>query len=141
MNSRFTIAVHILTVLAHKHDELLKSEVVARSINTNPVVVRRLWSTLAKAGLIVARTGATGGGRLAREATQITLLEVYHAVESRCVFALHANPPNKRCLIGKHIPLVLEDIFTEAQREMETVLARKTIADVATAIMKNCQPG
>ncbi|MBS1808459.1 MAG: Rrf2 family transcriptional regulator [Acidobacteria bacterium] len=139
MNSRFTIAVHILTVLAHKHDEPLKSDVVANSINTNPVVVRRLWSALAKAGLIVSRTGATGGGKLAREASMITLLDVYNAVEARCVFAMHANPPNKRCLIGKNIQLVLEDIFAEAQREMEKVLARKTIADVAAAIMKNCR--
>ena len=139
MNSRFTIAVHILTVLAHKRDEPLKSDVVANSINTNPVVVRRLWSTLAKAGLIVARTGAAGGGMLAREASLITLLDVYNAVEARCVFAMHANPPNKQCLIGKNIQLVLEDIFAEAQREMEKVLARKTIADVAMAIMKKCR--
>lgn len=137
INSRFTIAVHILTVLARAEGELLKSDFVAKSINTNPVVVRRLWSLLAKSDLLVSRTGAAGGGRLARKAVEITLLDVLKAVENRCMFAMHAHPPNKQCVIGKNIQLVLEDIFADAQHEMEKVLARKTIADVAAAIMKN----
>ena len=139
INSRFTIAVHILTVLAQAQGEPLKSDFVANSINTNPVVVRRLWSLLAKSDLIVSRTGARGGGMLARQAAEITLLEVLNAVENRCLFALHAHPPNQRCVIGKNIQLVLGDIFAEAQNEMEKVLARQTIADVATAIKKNCR--
>ena len=136
MNSRFTIAVHILTVLAQAQGEPLKSDLVANSINTNPVVVRRIWSVLAKFGLIVSRTGAAGGGMLAREAANITLLDVYSAVENRCLFTMHANPPNQRCVIGKNIQAALECIFAEAQHEMENVLARKTIADISTAVLK-----
>lgn len=139
MSSRFTIAVHILTVLAQAQGEPLKSDFVARSINTNPVVVRRIWSELAKSGLIISRTGAAGGGMLARKAADITLLDVYSAVENRCLFAMHANPPNKRCLIGKNIQTALEAIFVEAQHAMETVLARKTIADISTAVLKHCR--
>lgn len=135
-NSRFTIAVHILTVLAQSGAEPLKSDSVALSINTNPVVVRRIWSMLAKSGLIVSRTGATGGGRLARKATEITLFDVYSAVERRHLFALHAHPPNKRCRIGKNIQSTLECVFAEAQQEMEKVLERKTIADILRAVMK-----
>ncbi len=135
-NSRFTIAVHILTVLAHDCEESHKSDFVATSINTNPVVVRRIWSSLAKAGLIVSRTGAAGGGKLARPANDITLLEVYSAVEKRRLFALHAHPPNEDCMIGKNIQSALGCIFAEAQHEMEQVLAHKTIADILHTVMQ-----
>ena len=85
-NSKFTIAVHILTMLANAKDASLKSDYVAKSINTNPVVVRRIWASLAKADLLVSRTGSSGGARLAREASEITLLDIYRAVETGCLF-------------------------------------------------------
>ncbi len=135
-NSKFTIAVHILTMLANAKDEPLKSEYVACSINTNPVVVRRIWSTLAKAGLLTSRTGATGGSRLARAASKITLLDVYQAVETGCMFPSHPNQPNQNCQIGKNIQGALEGIFAQAQHEMEQSLARRTIADILQTVMQ-----
>ena len=91
-SSRFAVAVHVLTLLAWAGDEPLKSDYIAGSVNTNPVVIRRILCALAHAGLVTSQTGAAGGTRLARKAAEITLTEVYRAVEPRAIFALHRRP-------------------------------------------------
>ena len=48
-NSQFAVAVHILTLLARKSDEHVKSSCIADSVNTNPVVIRRLMGQLGQA--------------------------------------------------------------------------------------------
>ncbi len=134
-NSKFTIAVHILTMLANARNASLKSDYVAKSINTNPVVVRRIWANLVKAGLIVSRTGSSGGARLTREASEITLLDVYRAVETECLFPVQPNQPNQYCQIGKNIQGVLEEAIQNAQQKMERALVEVTIADILKSVM------
>jgi DNA-binding IscR family transcriptional regulator len=99
-SSRFAVAVHVLTLMAWADEESLKSEQVAESVNTNPVVIRRMLCELAESNLVISQTGAFGGSRLAREPEQITLLDIYHAVENPGVFSLHRHPPSPRCPVG-----------------------------------------
>jgi DNA-binding IclR family transcriptional regulator len=54
-NSRFAVAVHVLSLMAWSDEEPLKSEQVAESVNTHPVVIRRMLVDLAQAGLVVSR--------------------------------------------------------------------------------------
>ena len=129
-NTRFAVAVHVLTVLAWSGDEPVKSDGVATSVNTNPVVIRRTLCALSRAGLVTSQTGAAGGSRLAREPKQITLLEVYRAVEGGSIFSLHRQPPSMSCPVGMHIETVLEDVFEEVQTAVERVLAKITIEQV-----------
>ena len=82
MNSRFAVAVHILTLLEQGGGEPMTSEHVAGSVNTNPSLVRRLLSSMARAGLTTSQFGAGGGALLARPADQITLGDVYRAVDA-----------------------------------------------------------
>ena len=129
-NSRFAIAVHILTMMAWAGDEPLKSEQVACSVNTNPVVIRRILCALQKARLVVSQTGAAGGSRLARRPGQITLLDIYRAVDAGDLFSLHRQPPNDECPVGMNIETVLEDILSEVGQSIERVLAKITIEKV-----------
>ena len=133
-NSRFAIAVHILTMMAWAGDEPVKSEQVACSVNTNPVVIRRILCALAKAGLVVSQTGAAGGTRLARKPGQITLLDIYRAVDAGDLFSLHRQPPNDECPVGMNIETVLEDILSEVGQSIERVLAKITIEKVLQAV-------
>ena len=90
ISSRFAVAVHILTLLETGRGEPLTSEYMAGSVNTNPSVVRRILTLLARAGLTRARMGAGGGTVLARPAGEITLRDVYRAVEcEERLFSLH----------------------------------------------------
>lgn len=133
-NSRFAIAVHVLTLMAWADDEPLKSELVACSVNTNPVVIRRILCALAKAGLVVSQTGAAGGSRLLRKPSQITLLDIYRAVDAGNVFSLHRQPPNEECPVGVNIEAVLENILAEVDQSMERVLSKITIEKVLQAV-------
>jgi Rrf2 family protein len=129
-SSRFAVAVHVLTVMAWSDEECLKSDQMAVSVNTNPVVIRRMLCELAEDKLVISQTGSTGGTRLARNPEQITLLDVYQAVESADVFSLHSKRPNRSCPVGSSIGTVLEEVRTEIDSAIEDVLAGITIGDV-----------
>ncbi len=133
-SSRFSVAVHILTLMAGAEDEPIKSGRMASSVNTNPVVIRRILCALARAELVTSQKGVAGGSRLVRKPGQITLLDVYRAVEGGCVFALHRQSPSQRCLIGGNIKTVLRDISDEVDLAVERVLAQTTIEKVLQSI-------
>jgi Rrf2 family protein len=129
-NSRFAVAVHVLTLMAWSGEETLKSEQVAESVNTNPVVIRRMLCELAEAGLVVSQTGSLGGSRLATDPAKTTLLDVYQALECGGVFSLHRQPPSRDCPVGVNIETVLSDVLLEVDTAVEGVLAKITISDV-----------
>jgi Rrf2 family protein len=134
-SSRFAVAVHVLTLMAWANNEPLKSEQIARSVNTNPVVIRRILCALARAQIVVSQTGAAGGSRLARRPGQITLLDVYRAVEAGgSIFALHRQPPNRRCPIGMNIETVLVDILEEIESAVGRALSKITLENVLRSV-------
>jgi Rrf2 family protein len=130
INSRMAVAVHVLAYLAWRRDEPVTSERMAGSVNTNAVVVRRIMGSLRNAGLVSVQPGVGGGAQLAREPRDITLLDVYRAVqEKEELFALHSEPC-RHCDIGSNIRQVLQGVFCRAHVAMQGVLADVTIADV-----------
>jgi Rrf2 family protein len=116
--------------MAWSGEEPLKSEQVAESVNTNPVVIRRMLKELAEAGLVVSQTGSLGGSRLATDPAEMTLLDVYQALECRGVFSLHRQPPSRDCPVGVNIETVLGDVLLEVDSAVERVLEKITINDV-----------
>jgi len=136
MNSRFAVAVHILTLLEQSGGEPVTSEYVAGSVNTNPSLIRRLLSTMAKARLTIAQLGTGGGALLARPAAEITLLDVYRAMDEGELFGMHREVPNVKCPVGRNIQAELESRFEAAARALEGELARTTIAEMAAGIAR-----
>ncbi len=137
MSSRFAVALHILSYLGLKGGLPVTSEEIAGSIGTNPVVVRRLLADLRRAGLVVIQPGPHGGARLTRGASAIALSDVLRAVEQGPILALHTNPPNAACPVGRHIEGVLSSVFVEAEKAMERVLKRSSVADLTDGL-KRC---
>ena len=129
-NSQFSMAVHILTMLARSEGENVKSECLAGSVNTNAVVIRRVLSQLAQANLVVSQTGASGGARLAKHAGEIKLADVYHAVSCGEVFALHPKGANKDCPVGRNIEAVLCNLQKAIDQAVDDKLAEYTLGDV-----------
>jgi Rrf2 family protein len=128
MSSRFVVAVHALTLLARAGGGPLTSEYIAGSVNTNPIVVRRILGLLRNAGLAAAQPGVGGGSVLTRSPGRITLCDVYRAVEEGELFSLHAQPPNRRCPVGGNIQAALRGVLDEARGAMEKALQRTTLA-------------
>ena len=136
MNSRFAVAVHILTLLEQQQGEPVTSEYIAGSVNTNPSLVRRLVGMLSKAGLTTSQLGTGGGTLLARQANKITLLDVYRAVDEGELFAMHRERPNPACPIGRNIQSALEAHLDTASRALEDELHQVSIADVLADVRK-----
>ncbi|PBC05451.1 Rrf2 family transcriptional regulator [Mesorhizobium sp. WSM3860] len=141
MNTRFAVATHILTFLAYQAGEPATSELIASSVNTNPTFIRRLLTQLAKAGLSTSQLGAGGGALLARAPRDISLLDVYRAIdEEQQVFAIH-EAPNPNCPVGRSIDVVLKGRMMDAERALQAQLATTTIADLAADIAKRNKAG
>jgi Rrf2 family protein len=134
-STRFTVAIHTLTLLAQAEAEPLTSEYIAGSVNTNPVVIRRILGALRAAHLVTAQTGNGGGWRLSLPADAITLRAVYRAVEDEPLFALHHRAPNPACPVGRHIQHALVPCFEEARRTLEEKLGCTTIADILAQVL------
>ena len=128
-NLRFPVALHILTLLAAKETGLLTSEEIASSVDTNPVVIRRVMAALRENGLVESRPGVNGGWRLTKSPASITLCKVFESVQEESLLSMHAHP-NPHCPIGGHIRDSLQEIFSEAEKALHSSLSKQTIADV-----------
>ena len=134
-SSRFTVAVHVLTLLAHEEGRALTSDYIAGSVNTNPVVIRRVLGLLAKAGLVSTAEGAGGGTTLAKPAEKITLADIFAAVEQGDFFVLPRNEPNPLCPVGRSVQTVLGDHLSRFQDALERDMRRVTIADMLAEVL------
>lgn len=132
------MAVHVLAVLAYKEGDRVTSSYLSESVNTNPVIIRRLLSTLQKARLVDTRKGAGSGSRLDRSPSRITLAEVYKAVEEEDAFTMPRQKPNEACPVGQCIQEELTHIFSSAEDAMIRELGRVTVADVIDSVRRKC---
>ncbi len=133
ISSRFTIAVHVLTCIEVFKDQYqVNSEFISSSVGVNPVIIRKIFGQLKAAGLIHVQRGGNGGVSLAKPADEITLCDVYRAVDSvekEGLFHFHENP-NASCPVGRNIHYAMDDRLARAQAAMEKELSSMTLADV-----------
>lgn len=132
ISSRFTIAIHILSCIdMFEKDRKVTSDFLADSVEVNPVIIRKILGQLKSAGLINVQRGS-GGAAIAKPLDEITLLDIYKAVE--CVengelFHFHEKP-NIECPVGRNIHNVLDERLKQIQDAMERKMASITLADV-----------
>jgi len=132
-NSRLTIGVHALAWIGlneQQGGDVATSEQIANSVNTNPVVIRRLLGALRDAGLIESRRGAGAGWRLSRSPETISLAQVYNALEDGPLHAMHHGTPNQNCPVGRGIQSTLGPVYDALEDALRAELARTSIADV-----------
>jgi DNA-binding IscR family transcriptional regulator len=128
------MAVHVLAVLAYKEGDRCTSAHLAGSVNTNPVIIRRLLLALQRAKLVETGKGAGSGSRLSRSPGRINLAEVYRAVEGGEPFGKPSGKPNPACPVGHCIRKTLNGIFDSAQDALERDLEKTTLAGVISAV-------
>ncbi|MFD0915383.1 Rrf2 family transcriptional regulator [Pseudahrensia aquimaris] len=134
VSSRLAVATHILTVMAVKEGVPVGSEDIAKRASTNAAVVRKIISMLGRAGITTSQPGAKGGTCLARSPEQITLLDIYRAVDSQEIFASPNCPPDAACPIGSRIGPVLDVVKARATDAMQAELAAVSIAEIAAKL-------
>lgn len=131
LSSRFTIALHMLTVMDVFKDQKVTSQLMSDSIGVNPVVVRKLLTQLKTADIVTVKRGS-GGASIARDPKTITYFDVYQAVEvvsNHGLFNFHEQP-NPACPVGQNIHYLLDDDLIQAQLALENYLKSKTIAQL-----------
>ena len=133
VNQQFAFAVHILAVLAYS-DGIVDSRTVAASVNTNPVVIRRLLLALRHAGLIQTSGGKHGGAKLAKSPTRISLLDIYDAVAPRPVIAVSKRMAYRKCPVSCSMKVVMGEISTGAERAVRKQLRGENLAQLLRKI-------
>ena len=132
ISSQFTIAIHMLAYIALYQDkQKVTSDILSSSIQVNPVIIRRLLSRLKGAGMITVHRG-TSGTVMAKEPHEITLLDVYKAVENQKeegIFHFHEHP-NPRCPVGRDIHEALDGRLRNVQQAMENEMNAYTLYDI-----------
>lgn len=138
-NSRLTIAAHALTWIGlyqRRGHDVATSEQIAASVNTNPVVIRRLLSELRQAGLVGSRRGAGAGWTLSRELGKISLLDVHEAIGAGSVFALHRSTPDPECVVGHGIGPALTSVYEGIEEVLRRELAKTALEDILRDVLK-----
>jgi Rrf2 family protein len=136
-NIQFSIAVHILAGLACGCDrEGVTSGHLAESVNTSASFVRRTLAKLSKAGLVETATGKAGACWLAKDAREISLLDIYRSVDAPKAFAIHNYAQQKNCFVSCHIKTALEKALAKTQKAMEASLAEISLARIVSDVRK-----
>lgn len=134
VSTRFSDSVHILAFIDIYQSSKLSSELIASSIETSPVVVRRLMSNLREAGLIATKKG-TAEPKLAKKTSEITLLDIYLAVEGdRQLFTLDTNT-NPECIVGGNIQKVLGAYYEDAKMAALKKFNQVSLQDIIDTIL------
>ncbi len=133
-NTRMATAVQILCVIAYKGPDGTNSEIISRSLRTNPVVIRRILKSMEWHGLVDIRPGKDGGVQLGREPGRITLDQIHKAVaDETCVFALRPRG-NPNCPVDSRMKTLLGPIFDAADAAVEKTLGRITLGSLVKTI-------
>ncbi|MEY8462357.1 Rrf2 family transcriptional regulator [Streptococcus merionis] len=136
MDTKFSVALHILTMISESSEEL-SSQALATSVGTNASYIRKVIALLKKADLIQSHQGKIGY-QLSRAPKEMTLLEIYYAtqeVDHISLFQIHQNA-NSECPVGKHIEGAMAPIFSTVEQQLELELSQQTLDDVITNLYK-----
>ncbi|MCD7755655.1 MAG: Rrf2 family transcriptional regulator [Firmicutes bacterium] len=129
VSKRFPLAVHsLLFVAVLSSKKRVTSKLVAESTDTNPVTVRNIFLNLSESGLLVASAGKNGGVHLAREPKNITLWDIYQAVETNDVeemFKIHET--SSTCPVGKNLYQILYPHMASAVNAMKADMEQVTL--------------
>lgn len=134
VNQQFTFAVHIMTALAFSPGEVMDSQTLAASVNTNPVVVRRLLLALRRAGLIETFAGKHGGARLRKKPARIRLVDVYDAVECRPVIPVNERKASKHCDVSCQMKGIMSSVAESTEQAVRKHLRGITLAQLARKV-------
>ena len=129
-SSRLPVAVHILlAIVEFEGKEKTTSTFLAGSVNINPVIIRNTLGQLKTAGLVTVKAGE-GGASLAKDPKDITLMDIFNAVEKKeALFHFHENP-NPECPVGKNVHAVLDCRLTAIQETMQRQMKSITLQDL-----------
>jgi Rrf2 family transcriptional regulator, repressor of oqxAB len=132
LDVRFSRSLKVMLLLGHAEEEgrpVLSSAQLARSLDTNPSLVRKMMVPLVQNGLVASIKGRNGGVRLGRPSDQITLGQIYHSsVGDKPLWAPRPDGP-RECLVTNHSAEYFVRLTDETEAAVLGTLAGRTLAD------------
>lgn len=133
-NSRLATAIHVAGMLSFAEEMPMTSDAIAASCGTNPVVIRRIVGQLTRSGLVSVKKGTGGGARLSRPPAEITLADIYEALDEGALFDVPQLELAHPCPVGRVVRPVLADYLGRAEKEMIGFLAGIRLAEVIDVV-------
>lgn len=130
INNRFSVGVHIMTVLGDHYREPVTSSDLTASVRAHESQVRTVLSKLVKAGLAVTSRGRNGFSSLSRSASKISLLEIFKAVGAPPVFSIHEYPKEKTCRTSCTHKEAMAELLKDSQRVFEARLGQRMLSEM-----------
>ena len=106
--------LHVLLHMAEAPGPVT-SDAMARAMQTNPVVIRRIMAGLRDAGFVHSEKGHGGGWTIARDLAAITLRDVYAALGSPALFAMGNRTDAPGCLVEQAVNTALDGAYVDAE--------------------------
>ena len=136
-DSRLSGVLHVLLHMA-EHEGPMTSETLAKAMQTNPVVIRRVMAGLREAGYVRSEKGHGGGWTLACDLGAVTLRDVYNALGHPALLSIGNRTESPGCLVEQAVNAALSDAFREAEAlllaRFETVTLAALSADFHTRL-------
>lgn len=126
-DNRLSGVLHVLLHMAQK-DGPVTSEVLAKAMDTNPVVIRRVMAGLRDQGYVQSAKGHGGGWTLACDLSKVTLRDIYTALGSPTLLAIGNRTETPGCLIEEAVNAALNQSFEDAEALLLSRLGEVTIA-------------
>ena len=137
-STKLSDTLHILVLLSLVTDQRLTSARIAESVKTNPAYIRQLMSALKAAG-IISNTQGQANASLLRSPDEITMLDVYHAVEGNKPL-LHLDvDTNPECGVGINIQLAIADFYRDVQQVAEQKMNEITLQNIIEQYYKKLE--
>lgn len=120
----------ILHVLLHmsEHEGPVTSEVLAKAMQTNPVVIRRIMAGLRDQGYVQSEKGHGGGWTLACSLSAITLRDIYNAIGRPSLLAIGNRTEAPGCLVEQAVNAALDGAYRDAEALLLSRLGDVTLA-------------
>lgn len=132
-DSRLSGVLHILLHM-EQHAGPLTSELLAKAMDTHPVVVRRIMGGLRDAGYVQSEKGHGGGWTLACDLSSVTLRDIYSALGSPSLLAIGNRTQAPGCLVERAVNSALNQAFEDAEALLLARLGEVTLAAVSADV-------
>jgi DNA-binding IscR family transcriptional regulator len=129
-DSRLSGVLHVLLHMA-EHDGPVTSEMLAKAMLTNPVVVRRVMAGLRDRGYVRSEKGHGGGWTLACDFSKLTLRAVYEALGEPALLAIGNRTESPGCLVEQAVNAALGSAFDEAETLLLSRFGTVTLAELS----------
>lgn len=135
-STKFSDVLHILLHMAGSSDPVT-SETLAKSAQTNPVVVRRIMAGLRERRFVQSEKGHGGGWLLSCDLKNVTLHDVYEAIGAPTMLAIGNRAESSKCLVEKAVNTATSHAFRDAESALIVKFRNTTLLDLHNIIKKH----